>query len=189
MVSQVISEFGKVDILVNNAGACAPSPPVEDLPEEEWDRVNNINLKSAFLCAKAVIPHMKRAKYGRIVNVASLGAFYPHADVVHYGAAKAGVVGMTYGLAQTLASYNILVNAILPGLTRTHFYDPMLKDMPDKEAFFAEIGKGIPLRRAGTPEDIAGVALFFASELSSFVTGTTLPVSGGEPLTPSEPPK
>jgi 3-oxoacyl-[acyl-carrier protein] reductase len=182
MTDQVLAKFGKVDILVNNAGAAAPSPPTEDLPVEEWDKVMNINLKSGFLCSKAVIPNMKANKYGKIVNISSLGALFPHADVVHYAAAKAGVLGMTFNLAYALARYNICVNAILPGLTKTHFYDVMLNGVPDKEAFFAEIGKGVPLRRAGKPEDIAGAALFYASELSSYVTGTTLNVSGGEPL-------
>ena len=115
---------------------------------------------------------MKANKYGRIISVSSRGALYPHADVVHNAAAKAGVLGLTFNLAYALAQYNICVNAILPGLTRTHFYDKMLEGVPDKEAIFAEIGKGIPLRRVGQPEDIAGAALFYASELSSFITDT-----------------
>ena len=184
MINQVLTKFGKVDILVNNAGASTPSPLTEDMTEEQWDFSQSLNLKSAFFGCKYVIPHMKANRYGKIVNVGSLGALYPHADVAHYAAAKAGVLGLTFNLAYALAKFNITVNAILPGLVKTHFYDKILESVPDKNAFFAEISKGIPMRRPGAPEDIAGVALFYASDLSSFVTGTTLAVSGGEPLSP-----
>jgi 3-oxoacyl-[acyl-carrier protein] reductase len=182
MVEKVIAKFGKVDILVNNAGAAIPTPPVEKLSEEEWDRTIDLNLKSVFLCSRAVIPHMKKVKYGKIINISSLGALYPLGDAIAYGAAKAGILGLTYGLTSTLARFNICVNAILPGLTRTNFYDKLLEGMPDKDAFFADVSKSIPLGRTGTPDDIAGAVLFFASPLSSFVTGTSLIVAGGEPL-------
>lgn len=184
MVAKVMQHFGQVDIMVNNAGAApASSPPIEELTDEEWDKVLNINLKSAFYFCRAVVPHMKQRKSGKIINISSLGALFPHAEVVHYGAAKAGILGLTYGLAQSLAPYNICVNAILPGLVQTHFYDKMLADVPDKDAFFKQMGKGIPLQRPGVPDDIAGTVLYLASDLSNFVTGTTINVSGGEPLT------
>ena len=187
MVAKVLDKFGKIDILINNAGAAAiPAPPIEELSDEDWDKVLAINLKSAFLFCRAVVPHMKKQKSGKIINLSSLGALFPHAEVVHYGAAKAGVLGLTYGLAQSLAPYNICVNAILPGLVRTHFYDKLIEDMPDKDAFFQGVAKGIPLGRPGEPDDIAGAALYLASDLSNFVTGTTLNVAGGEPLTPAE---
>ena len=186
MVAKVLDKYGRIDILMNNAGAApATSPPIEEMSDEDWDRVLDINLKSAFLFCRAVVPHMKKQKSGKIINVSSLGALFPHAEVVHYGAAKAGVLGLTYGLAQSLASYNICVNAILPGLVQTHFYDKMLADIPDKDAFFKNMAKGAPLQRVGRPDDIAGAALYLASDLSNFVTGTTINVSGGEPLTPA----
>ena len=183
-VAGVLDKYGQIDIMVNNAGSSAPSPSIEYLTDEDWDRVLDINLKSVFFFCRAVVPHMKQRKSGKIINVSSLGALYPHAEVVHYGAAKAGVLGLTYGLAQSLAPYNICVNAILPGLVHSHFYDKLLEDMPDKDAFFQEGAKCIPLQRPGVPDDIAGAALYLASDLSNFVTGTTINVSGGEPLTP-----
>ena len=190
-VDKVISKFGKVDILVNNAGGLPPTPPIEDITEEEWDKVLALNLKSDFLFCKYVVPHMKKRKYGKIINLSSIGAINPPAHAIHYNTAKAGVIGFTYDLAFTLAPFNIYVNAILPGPIRTSFYDRLIGPMSEKEkdAFFEGIGKSkVPLQRVGTPEDIAGAALFLASELSAYVTGEALLVSGGLPLGPYHPP-
>jgi NAD(P)-dependent dehydrogenase (short-subunit alcohol dehydrogenase family) len=184
-VDQVVNKFGKIDILVNNAGGTPPYIPIEDLPEESWDRVMALNLKSDFLFCKYVIPHMKAKKYGKIINISSLGATHPPAHVPHYNTAKAGVIGFTYDLAFAVAPYNICVNVILPGPVRTDFYAHQLASVPDKDAFFANMGKKVPLQRVGTPEDIGGAVLFLASSLSAFVTGTSLVVSGGLPLTPN----
>jgi NAD(P)-dependent dehydrogenase (short-subunit alcohol dehydrogenase family) len=186
-VNKVISKFGKVDILVNNAGGMPASPPVEDITEEEWDRVLALNLKSDFFFCKFVVPYMKKQKYGKIINLSSLGAIQPPAHAIHYNTAKAGVLGFTLDLAHALAPFNICVNAILPGPIQTHFYDRTIGGMTqaEKDTFFDRMGKmNVPLQRVGTPEDIAGAALFLASELSAFVTGVTLQVSGGLPLQP-----
>jgi NAD(P)-dependent dehydrogenase (short-subunit alcohol dehydrogenase family) len=191
-VSKVLSEFGKIDILVNNAGGMRPtSPPIEDITEDEWDRVMALNLKSDFLFCKYVVPHMKERRYGKIINLSSIGAINPPAHVIHYNTAKSGVIGFTLDLAHALAPFNIYVNAILPGPVRTSFYDHSIGSMSEKEkdAFFDAMGKNnVPMRRVGTPDDIAGAALFLASELSSYVTGETLLVSGGLPLGPLRPP-
>ena len=185
MVTKAIGKFGKVDILVNNAGGVSgPGVSTEDVTEEAWDKIVDLNLKSQFLCCRAVIPHMKEQKYGKIVNISSMGAILPPAPIVHYHSAKGGVLSLTTNLAFELARFNINVNAILPGPIRTEFYDEILKEVPDKEAFFADLGGRVPLRRMGTPADIAGVALFLASELSSYVTGESIRVGGGLPLTP-----
>ena len=186
MVGKVITKFGKVDILVNNAGGVfGPEGSIDDVTEEEWDKILDLNLKSQFLCCKAVVPHMKAKKYGKIINISSLGAVHPAVSVVHYHAAKAGVLGLTYNLAFELAPFNICVNAILPGPIRTPFWEPVIKGIKDKDAYFAELAKKeIPLQRIGTPEDIAGAALFLASELSSYVTGETIFVGGGVPQLP-----
>ncbi|MCJ7605281.1 MAG: SDR family oxidoreductase [Dehalococcoidales bacterium] len=187
MVDATIKEFGKLDILINNAGGVPgiSGEKLEDVSEEEWDKFIDLNLKSAFLCCKAAVPHMKKNGYGKIVNFSSMGAIHPAVSVVHYHAAKGGVIGLTYNLAYELAPHNILVNAILPGPVRTPFWDPVLKNIPDPDAYFAEIGKReVPLGRIGTPEDIAGAALFLASDLSSFVTGDILYVAGGLPQLP-----
>ncbi len=186
MVDKAISRFGKIDILVNNAGGVPdPKGSLDEVTEEQWDRSLDLNLKSVFLCCQAVVPHMKKNKYGKIVNISSLGAVHPAVSVVHYHSAKAGVLGLTYNLAFELAPLNISVNAILPGPIRTPFWEPVTKDVPDKDAYFAEIArKEVPMQRVGTPEDIAGAALFLASELSAYVTGETINVAGGIPQLP-----
>ncbi len=180
LVDKTIVKFGKVDILVNNAGGLPSTAPVEDMSEEEWDSVVALNLKSGFLCCKYVVPHMKAKKYGKIVNISSLGATAPPSSNVHYHSGKAGVLGMTVDLAVGLAPFNICVNAIIPGPIRTEFFGPRVDD----DALFVELGKTVPLGRVGNPEDVAGAALFLASELSSFITGEFINVTGGLPLAP-----
>ncbi len=186
MVNRTIEKYGRVDILVNNAGGVpgAGSGSIADVTEEQWDRIVDLNLKGQFLCCQAVVPHMKERKYGKIINVSSMGAVHPPAPIVHYHAAKGGVLSLTSNLAFELALFNINVNAILPGPIRTDFYTGILENVPDKEAFFRDLAKKVPLQRMGKPEDIAGVALFLASELSSYVTGESIRVGGGLPLPP-----
>jgi NAD(P)-dependent dehydrogenase (short-subunit alcohol dehydrogenase family) len=180
MVKTVAEKFGKIDILVNNAGGLPSTAPVDEMSEEEWDSVVALNLKSAFLFCKYVVPHMKARKYGKIVNISSLGATVPPTSNVHYHSGKAGVLGLTVDLAVGLAPFNINVNAIIPGPIRTAFFGSRVND----DAYFAEFGKTVPLGRVGMPEDIAGAALFLASELSSFVTGEFINVTGGMHLGP-----
>ena len=191
-VDKAISRFDKVDILVNNAGGMtAPPTPIEEMPEADWDKVLKLNLKSLFLFSKAVVPHMKKRKYGRIINLSSAAAVNPPAHCIHYHTAKMGIIGFTLDLAYTLAPFNICVNVLLPGPVRTDFYNTILGKLTEKEkdVFFDELGKGdIPLQRIGTTEDVAGAALFLASELSAYVTGDTLFVSGGSPLRPIQTP-
>jgi NAD(P)-dependent dehydrogenase (short-subunit alcohol dehydrogenase family) len=192
MVGEAIDKFGKIDILINNAGGVPGltgfrGVSLEDINEEQWDRMLNLNLTSHFLCCKEVVPHMKKRKYGKIVSISSMGAVHPRVAVLHYHAAKAGVLGLMINLALDLAPYNICVNAVVPGPIRTEFYDELLASVPDKDAVFTTMGTQIPLRRVGTPGDIAGVALFLSSELSSYMTGSALLVAGGEPLPAIEP--
>jgi 3-oxoacyl-[acyl-carrier protein] reductase len=184
MINTVIREFGKIDILVNNAGALGTMWSLEEVTEEDWDRILDLNLKSVFLCCKAVAPHMKEKKYGRIINISSMGAVSPPRSVVHYHAAKAGVISLTQNLALELVSFNIHVNAIVPGPIRTEYYEPRLKNMTDaqREAYFVTKGKTTPMQRMGKPEEIAAVALFLATEPSSYITGEAINVAGGLPL-------
>jgi NAD(P)-dependent dehydrogenase (short-subunit alcohol dehydrogenase family) len=184
-VEKVLATFGKIDILVNNAGALLNRKPIEDMSEEEWDGMIALNLKSHFLFCKFVVPHMKARKYGKILNFSSLGAIHPPDHLPHYHAAKGGVMGLTKDLAFTLAPFGINVNAILPGPIRTSFFDFHTGSMSDKEKddFFTGFGKGVsPLGRVGTPDEIAQAALFFCSEMASYITGEQLLVSGGLPL-------
>jgi 3-oxoacyl-[acyl-carrier protein] reductase len=180
VVAKVVSRFKTIDILVNNAGGLPSRFPIEEMPDEEWDKVIALNMRGGFLFCKAVVPHMKTKKYGRIINISSLGATSPPSSNVHYHSGKAGVLGMTVDLAQYLAPSNITVNAIIPGPIRTDFFGARKND----DAAMAALGKTVPLGRVGMPEDIAGAALYFASELASWVTGQALTVSGGLPLNP-----
>ncbi|NLO28452.1 MAG: SDR family oxidoreductase [Actinobacteria bacterium] len=188
MTAATVKAFGRLDILVNNAGAVvgAHGRPtnLEVLSEDAWDRVVDLNLKGVFLCSKEAVPHMKAGGYGKIVNMTSLGAISPPSPHPHYHAAKGGVVSLTYDMAAELGPHNIYVNAIMPGPVRTPFFDTIVESKTTEEtaAFFAMIGGQAPLGRMGEPEDIAKAALFFASDMSSYVTGTVLPVSGGLPL-------
>jgi 3-oxoacyl-[acyl-carrier protein] reductase len=190
MVNQTVKKFGKIDILVNNAGgiSLAKGGPIEETTDEDWDRIVGINLKGQFLCCREVIPYMKKNKYGKIINVSSMGAIHPPAPIVHYHSAKGGVISLTSDLAFELARLNITVNAILPGPIRSEFFNEMLKEMTDKEgkAFFNMLDRRVPMQRMGMPMEVAGVALFLASGLSSYVTGEAINVGGGLPLTPTD---
>jgi 3-oxoacyl-[acyl-carrier protein] reductase len=189
MVARTIKEFGKIDILVNNAGGVSGDSKIEDTTDEAWERVIGVNLTGQFLCCRAVVPHMKKKKYGKIINVASMGAIHPPAPIVHYHSAKGGVLGLTTDLAFELAPFNITVNAILPGPIRTEFFTEMLKTMSEAEgrAFFKKLENKVPMHRMGEPEEISGVALFLASDLSSYVTGQAVNAGGGLPLEPQQP--
>lgn len=190
-VDQTIAKFGKIDILVNCAGGVigpsANSPTshsIVTLPEEEWGPVLDLNLKSQFLVSQAVVPYMKERRYGKIVNISSLGAIHPPQAQPHYHSAKAAILGLTYDLAVELGEFGIYANAICPGVIKTAFYDQMLASAPKEfaEKFFDMLGQATLVRRVGTGEDIANVALFLVSELSDFVTGTVIYATGGAPL-------
>jgi len=172
-VKEVVAKFGKVDILVNNAGITRPSK-VAGMTEEVWDSVVEVNLKGVFLCCRAVIPQMKEHKYGKIVSIASILAQRGGAYYAHYGATKAGVVSFTQSLAIELGRHNINVNAIGPGIIDT----PMAAGDVASELQQSLI-KRIPLRRIGTPRDIADAALFLASDEAAYITGQCLYVCGG----------
>jgi NAD(P)-dependent dehydrogenase (short-subunit alcohol dehydrogenase family) len=132
MVEQAIQKFGKIDILVNCAGGVPGQQGLlKEITEEVWNKVMDLDLKSAFLCSQAVVPYMQKQGYGKIVNISSIGAAHPSVSVTHYHAAKAGVLGLTYNMAFELAPQNITVNAILPGPIRTPFWDPVIKDAAD----------------------------------------------------------
>lgn len=188
MVDRTVKEFGKIDILVNNAGGIseATGGAIESTTDEDWNRIVGINLTGQFLCCRAVVPHMKKNKYGKIVNVSSMGAIHPPAPIVHYHSAKGGVLGLTTNLAFELRQQNITVNGILPGPVLSEFFNKMLDGMSEEEgkAFFSMLDNRVPMHRMGRPEEIAGVALFLASDMSSYVTGESICAGGGLPLTP-----
>lgn len=186
MVDAALNEFGKIDILMNNAGGVGGTGGTgnsDTITEAEWDRIIDLNLKGTFLVTMAVLPDMKKNLSGKIISIASMGAVSPSVSVLHYHAAKAGVMGLMLNLAFELAPKNIHVNTIVPGPIDTPFWDPLMPPGPQRDAFLAAIAKQeVPLGRMGTPKDIAGAAIFLASELSDYVTGQVVCVAGGQPM-------
>lgn len=171
MVQKIMSTFGQLDILINNAGITRDAL-TRKMSEAQWDQVLEVNLKGTFLCAQAVYGPMNEQKYGKIVNTASIGAL-GNPGQANYAASKAGVMGLTYTLALEYARYNINVNAVAPGATKT----PMTANMPPEA--LEKIISTIPLRRMANPEDIAGLHAFLASEEASYITGQVIFMDGG----------
>jgi NAD(P)-dependent dehydrogenase (short-subunit alcohol dehydrogenase family) len=176
MVDAAMVAFGRIDILVANAGVAPPPARIEDTREEDWDRTLAVNLKGPFLCARAVVPHMKRAGRGRIVMIGSTGALQTFTTLLPYAAAKGGLVAMTKMLALELAPAGITVNAVLPGPVRTEMLETVIPE--DKKAALAA---AIPAGRMGAPEEIASAVAFLCSDEAAWITGEALVVAGGWP--------
>lgn len=172
MVERTLEMFGKIDILVNNAGITRDALLLR-MSEEDWDRVLNVNLKSVFLCTKAVAKHMMRQRYGRIVNISSVIALRGNVGQTNYGASKAGIIGFTKSAARELAGRNITVNAVAPGFISTEMTAKLPQEARDK--MLAQI----PMERAGEPEDVANVVAFLCSDEASYITGEVIRVDGG----------
>ncbi|MFC4023185.1 3-oxoacyl-[acyl-carrier-protein] reductase [Oceanobacillus longus] len=172
MVKDVIGEFGSLDILVNNAGVTRDNLLMR-MKEEEFDQVINTNLKGVFVCTKSVTRQMMKQKAGRIINVASIVGVSGNPGQANYVAAKAGVIGLTKTTAKELASRNILVNAVAPGFISTDMTDELNEEQ--KESMLSLI----PLAKLGTPEDVAKVVRFLASEDANYITGQTIHIDGG----------
>lgn len=176
LVQETLSRFGKIDILVNNAGVVVVKSITEQT-EADWDKVLNVNLKGVFLCCHRVVREMIKQQQGAIVNIASIAAFHYTVPHVPYAASKAGVVALTRDLAYEVARHGIRVNAIAPGPIETPMMSSALT--PQQKEGYA---KQVPLGRLGQPHDIGNAAVFLVSDEASFITGTTLPVSGGTDL-------
>jgi len=173
-ITSIIDGFGRLDILVNNAGINLRRP-VEEFSDDEWRRVLGTNLDGTFYCCRAVARHMKERRYGRVLNVSSMMAAASLPGRVPYTAAKAAVTALTRTLALEWAPHGINVNALCPGPFLTEMNQPVTAN-PEQFEFFRS---RIPLGRWGNPPEIAGAALFLASDAASFVTGSTLFVDGG----------
>lgn len=173
MRDRVLREFGKIDILVNNAGIAGRAVPIGEVSEEEWDRIMTVDMKSVFLCCKAVLPHMVERRYGKIVNIASTAGKDGNPNMVPYSAAKAGVIGLTKALAKEVVRPGIYVNCVTPAVTET----PILEQLSPQQVEY--LASRIPMGRLGRPEEIAAVVHFLASDDASFVTGQCYDVSGG----------
>ena len=172
VVKQVKEDFGSIDILVNNAGITKDGLMLR-MTEAQWDAVIAVNLKSAFNFIHACTPIMMRQKGGSIINMASVVGVHGNAGQCNYSASKAGMIALAKSIAQEMGAKGIRANAIAPGFIMTAMTDALSEEVK------AEWCKKIPLRRGGTPEDVANVALFLASDLSSYVSGQVIQIDGG----------
>lgn len=172
LVDAVEQAFGQLDILVNNAGLTRDNLLMR-LKDDDWDAVINANLRGAFATCRAASRGMMKRRYGRIVNVASVVGLIGNKGQANYAASKAGLIGMTKSIAKELASRNILANVVAPGFIDTDMTAAMTPEAR------ASLSAGIPLERLGTPEDVAGMVVVLASDLTAYVTGQVFVVDGG----------
>ena len=172
MATKIIEEFGKIDILVNNAGITKDMLLMRMKPED-FKNVIDVNLIGTFNVTKNVIPYMMKKREGKIINISSVVGISGNAGQTNYSSSKAGIIGFTKSLAKEVGSRNILVNAVAPGFIKTQMTDIL------KEEVKNEISNKIPLKRMGTPKDVANVVKFLASEDSSYITGQVINVDGG----------
>ncbi|MCL1933452.1 MAG: 3-oxoacyl-[acyl-carrier-protein] reductase [Candidatus Azobacteroides sp.] len=172
VVKAILSDFSRIDILVNNAGITRDGLMLR-MSEQQWDMVINVNLKSAFNFIHALTPVMIKQKSGSIINMSSVVGVHGNAGQANYSASKAGMIGLAKSAARELGSRGIRVNAIAPGFIITEMTHQLSEEVRE------EWTKLIPLKRGGTPEDVANIALFLASDLSSYVTGQVIQVDGG----------
>ncbi len=172
VVAEIVKDFGRVDILVNNAGITKDGLMMR-MSEAQWDAVLNVNLKSAFNFIHACTPVMMKQRAGSIINMASVVGVHGNAGQCNYASSKAGLIALAKSIAQELGSRGIRANAIAPGFIMTAMTDALSDEVK------AEWCKKIPLRRGGTPEDVANIATFLASDMSSYVSGQVIQVDGG----------
>ena len=179
MIDATLDRFGRLDVLVNSAGIIARTP-VAEIQEADWDEMMAVNLKGPFLCCKHALPHLIAQRDGRIVNIASyLGLFAGSGSTPAYNAAKGGVVMLTRSIAVKHGPDGVRANAICPGFIKTELNRDVIDNAPDPAAKVREIASAYPLRRLGTPDDVAYAALYLASDASSWVTGACLMLEGG----------
>ena len=171
-VKEVVDEFGQIDVLVNNAGITRDMLLMR-MKKEDFEKVIDVNLVGTFNVTKNVINYMLKARSGRIVNLASVVGVAGNAGQTNYSASKAGIIGFSKSLAKEVASRNILINCVAPGFIQTSMTNVLKDDVKE------EISKTIPLKRMGTPQDVANVVKFLVSEESSYVTGQVIHVDGG----------
>jgi 2-dehydro-3-deoxy-D-gluconate 5-dehydrogenase len=175
MVAETLKQFGSLDILINNAGINIRKPP-QDYSLEEWRRVLDTNLTSAFVCCQAAYPAMCRSAGGKIINIGSMTSLFGAGFAGPYGASKGGIVQLTKALASAWAKDNIQVNAVLPGWIDTELTQ---KAREQVAGLHQKILDRTPAARWGVPGDLEGIAVFLASQASNFITGTAIPVDGG----------
>ena len=178
LVRRTVQETGKLDILVNNAGVGGSEKPILKMSDEDWDIPLDIDLKGAFLCARATVPEMRKQGGGKIINVASIAATIGMANMAAYCASKAGLVQLTKVMALEFIKYNIQVNALCPG----YFLTPMNRKFFESETGQKVIRKNIPMERLGRIEELKGTAIYLASSATNFMTGACLVIDGGQTI-------
>jgi 3-oxoacyl-[acyl-carrier protein] reductase len=172
LIDTAVKEFGRIDILVNNAGVTRDQL-IMKMSDEEWDTVLNIDLKSAFLCTRAVLRYMIKQRWGRIISIASVVGIIGNAGQANYASAKAGIIGLTRSIAKEVGSRGITANAIAPGYIQTR----MTEQLDEKQK--QELLRHVPLGSLGTPQDVAEAVAFLASEEARYITGQVLNIDGG----------
>ena len=172
LVNKTMDLYGRIDVLVNNAGICKDKI-FENMSVEEWQKVIDVNLNGCFYCCKEVVPHMKNAGQGRIINIASLSGHFVNPGQANYGVAKAGVIALTKYLGVELAKHNIMVNAVSPGMIDTD----LVQSIPAE--ILNQIIRFIPQRRLGKVDEVAEIVYFLASDMCSYVNGQIIQVTGG----------
>lgn len=172
VVGQVTGQWGRLDILVNNAGITRDTL-IPRMGDDQWDDVIQTNLRGTFLFTRAVTRPMMQARRGRIINITSVSGLRGNVGQANYAASKAGVIGLTRSVALELAGRNVTVNAVAPGFIETEMTAAL------GEAVQAEVQKRIPLKRLGSPDDVAGLVLYLASDAAAYITGQVLAVDGG----------
>jgi len=172
MVDKILDNHNRIDILVNNAGITKDNLLIR-MSEEEWDAVLNVNLKGAFICTKAVVRSMMKARKGKIINIASIVGVIGNAGQANYSASKAGLIGLTKTTAKEFASRGVTANAVAPGFIQTAMTDKLTDQVKE------ELAAAIPLKKLGSPADIANACLFLASSDADYITGQTILVDGG----------
>jgi 3-oxoacyl-[acyl-carrier protein] reductase len=172
-VAECTRQLGSPDIVINNAGVLH-STPVLQITESEWDHILDVNLKGAFFVAQKTLPHMIERRWGRIVNISSVaGRMGGYANGLAYSASKAGLIGLSHGLARRVAEHNVTVNAVAPGTTESEIIKQFTEDQKNA------LRSIIPLGRLGRVDDIAALVLFLSSDLASFITGAIIDINGG----------
>lgn len=188
LVAETIAHFGTVHVLVNNAGSIGRFAAFEELSDDDWANLFNINLFSAVRITRAVLPAMRKQHWGRIINIASESGIQPDPEMPHYNASKAAMINLTKSLSKAYAKDGILVNTISPAFIKTSLVERMLADQAKakritvqqaEEEFLRHNRPHIELGRAGKPEEVAAAVVFLASEAASFITGANLHVDGG----------
>jgi 3-oxoacyl-[acyl-carrier protein] reductase len=172
-VEKTVADHGRVDILVNNAGIAGKAAPCWEYSDEEFQRVVDINLNGTFYFCRAVIPHMRQQKYGRIVNIASIAGKEGNPNMTAYSASKAAVIGLTKSLAKEVATEGICINCVTPAVIRTRILEQLTAEQ------ISYMTERIPMKRTGTPDEIAAVVHFLSSKDCSFVTAQCYDASGG----------